>query len=149
MKERFLQIRNAIFYMLIAVFTILVIWLASNGRYWGLIWLPYSIIVYLAYTMVVLGVALVVLTVILKEVRIQKVFFVLTGVSAASMPLCAKLHKLVYSLFIGWFGQGFWQRHNMPDEPVFLILTIIVCPALFLTGAIGSIVLLIKTRMAK
>ena len=149
MKERFRQTRNAIFYMLVAVFAILAIWLASNGRYWGLIWLPYSVIVYLAIALVVFGVVLVVLTVILKETRIQKVFFVLTGVSAASMPICAKLHKLVYSLFIGWFGQGFWQRHNMPDETVFLILTIVVCPALFLTGTIGSIVFLIKTRVAK
>jgi len=135
--------------VLVAIFAILVIWLASNGRYWGLIWLPYSVIVYLAIALVVFGVVLVVLTVILKEARIQKVFFVLTGVSAASLPICAKLHKLVYSLFIGWFGQSFWERHNMPDEPVFLILTIVVCPALFLTGTIGSIVFLIKTRVAK
>ena len=135
--------------MLVAIFTILVIWLTSNGRYWGLIRLPYSVIVALAIAFVMLGVALVVLTVILKEARIQKAFFVLTGVSAASMPTCAKLHKLVYSLFIGWFGAGFWQRHNMPDEPVFLILTLVVGPALFLIGTIGSIVLLIKTRMTK
>jgi hypothetical protein len=149
MKERFLQIRTAVFYILIAVFAILVIWLASNGRYWGLIRIPYYVIVYLAYTFLVLGVVLMVLTAILKETRIQKVFFILTGVSAACMPICVKLHKLVYSLFVGWYGQGFWQRHHMPDEPVFLILTIIVFPVLFLTGTIGSIVLLIKTRMVK
>ncbi|MFB3897663.1 MAG: hypothetical protein ACE14V_15330 [bacterium] len=149
MKDRFLQIRNAVFYLLIVVFAILVIWFANNGRYWVLNRLPYSVIAYLAIAFIVLGVALVVLTVLLKETRIQKVFFVLMGISAASMPICAKLHKFVYTLFIGWYGQGFWQRHNMPDEPIFLILTIIVFPILFLTGTIGSIVLLIKKRIAK
>ena len=74
----------------------------------------------------------------------------MAGASAAGIPICAILHNLVYGLLIAWFGKGFWERH-VPggDEPVFFVLALLVCPALFLLGTVGSIVLLIKGKVAQ
>jgi hypothetical protein len=67
----------------------------------------------------------------------------LAGASAAAIPVCALLHNVVYGLFLWWFGEGFWERHGA-DEPVFFLLAVVVCPALFLIGAVGSIAFFIK-----
>jgi hypothetical protein len=87
-----------------------------------------------------LGVTLLVLTVKAKVRGILKKFFLLTGASAAGLPVFAVLHNLVYGLLIYFFGANFWARTG-GDEPVFFILAITVCPIAFLVGAIGSIVL--------
>jgi hypothetical protein len=71
----------------------------------------------------------------------------LAGASAAAMPICAVLHNVVYALFILWFGEGFWERHGA-DEPVFFLLAIVVFPALFVVGTVGSIVLLLRARLS-
>ena len=44
-----------------------------------------------------------------------------------------------------FFGEGFWERIGIEDEPVFFILAIVVCPLGFLVGTIGSIVHLVKS----
>jgi len=90
-----------------------------------------------------LGVALLVLTVKTKVRGRLKGFLLLTGASAVAMPAFAVLHNLVYALAISVFGAGFW---NGGDEPFFFIMAIIICPVAFLTGAVGSIVLTIKTK---
>jgi hypothetical protein len=69
--------------------------------------------------------------------------FLLAGASATAMPICAVLHNAVYALFIRWFGEGFWERHGS-DEPVFFILAIVVCPALFVVASVGSFVFLAR-----
>jgi hypothetical protein len=144
MKDISLQIRNAIFYVLVPIFAILGM---ALGR---LIKLHFLVIAVLAITFGVLGLVLVVLTVRLRESRIQKIFFILVGASAAGIPICVILHNLVYGLFIAWFGENFWERHGAGgDEPVFFILALLVCPALFLIGTVSSIVLLIKGRIEK
>lgn len=144
MKDRSLQIRNAIFYVLAPIFVILGM---AIGR---LIRLPFFAIAVLAIVFGLLGLVLVVLTARLKEARIQKILLILAGASAAGIPICAILHNLVYGLFIAWFGKGFWDGHAPGgDEPVFFILALFVCPALFLIGTVGGIVLLIKQRFAK
>ncbi len=144
MKDTSLQIRNVILCMLVLIFAILSIALSR------LIRLHFSVIVSLAIAFGVLGLALVVLTARLRERRIQKTFFILAGVSAAGIPICAILHNLVHGLFIAWFGEGFWERYvGGGDEPVFFILAVFVCPALFLVAAVGSIALLMKGRIQK
>ena len=90
-----------------------------------------------------LGVALIVLTVREKVGGTLKKFFLLTGASSAGFFVSFLLHNAVYALFIYFFGEGFWDRIG-GDEPVFFIMAIIVCPLGFLVGAIGSIVLGIK-----
>ena len=144
MAGRATQVRNVIFYVLVAMFAVLGVALAHLTE------LPFLAIGLLAIAFGLLGLILAVLTARLREGRAQKTFFILTGVAAAGIPICAVLHNLVYALFIVLFGRGFWDRQPPGgDEPVFFILAVLVCPALFLIGAVGSIVLRIKARRAR
>jgi hypothetical protein len=86
-----------------------------------------------------LGVTLLVLAARAKLKKMLKAFLLLTGASAAGMPLFVVLHNLVYGLFIYFFGEGFWS--GIGDEPFFFIMAVLVSPIAFLVGAIGSIVL--------
>ncbi len=93
------------------------------------------------------GIVLVVLTLRLQEPRFHRAFFLVTGISAAGIPISVVLHNLVYALCILCFGQGFWG--NGSDEPFFFLLAIIVFPALFVVGAVGSSVLLVRSKVAR
>ncbi len=97
-----------------------------------------------AFALPCLGIALIVLAVKANFTRISKTFFILTGASAIGIVIGAMLHNLVYALFIKLFGEGFWA--GLGDEPVFFILSVIVCPIALLVGIIGSIVLIAKKR---
>jgi len=97
-----------------------------------------------------LGVALIFFTVKEKVGGALKKFLILTGASAAGIPVSIFLHNAFYGLFIYWFGADFWDRIGLGDEPVFFIIAIFLCPVAFLVGAVGSIVLAIKRfRAAK
>jgi len=85
---------------------------------------------------VLLGTALLFLTVKTKVGGILKKFLLLTGASAVGLPVFVLLHNVVSGLF------------NI-EEPVFFIMATIVCPIGFLVGAIGSIVLAIKNKQVK
>jgi len=134
-------IRNAVFLASVCIFIILVLTFML-GQDSGI---PFSVIAVLGILFGLLGVVLTVLSVRLHETRTQKIFFILTGVSAAGIPICAILHNLVYALFIILFGRGFWGHRG--DEPVFFILAVIIFPLLFLIGAVASGILLIKARI--
>ena len=88
---------------------------------------------------ILLGVALLFLTVKTKVGGIPKLFLLLTGASAVGLPVSVFLHNAIYGLLIRWFGVDF-------DEPFFFIMAIFVCPIGFLAGVVGSIVLFIKKR---
>ena len=145
MNVKALQIRNAIFWVLIAIFAALVAGMANRWRFLGHK-LPFSIFAFLGIAFGVLAVALVVLTAKLKEPGIRKLFLILTGASAVGIPICAVLHNLVYALCVK-FGWVFWGKGG--DEAVFFILAVLVCPALFVIGMLGSLVLLIFARLRK
>ena len=140
--------RNGAFYAQLAVFVVLGICLVGGDSPWWPVRPPFYVIAALGIAFGLLGLLVAVWTAWLPEARMRKAFFVLTGASGAGIPICAILHNLVYGLFIAWFGEGFWERHGMPDEPVFFILAVLVCPALFLIGSVGSIALLIRARIA-
>ena len=135
------RVRNVVLLVLVINFAILALALAI-GRAIGL---PFLVFAALAIVFGLLGVVLTVLTVRLRETKTQKALFILTGVSAAGIPICAILHNLVYGLFISFFGKRFWGPGG--DEPVFFVLAIFVCPALFLIGAVASGIILIKARI--
>jgi hypothetical protein len=78
-----------------------------------------------------------------KKDRLRK-FLMITGGSAVGIFLSMILHNLVYALFIILFGDDFWRRSGLGDEPVFFMLAIIVLPVVFVVGAVGSGVLMIK-----
>ena len=91
-----------------------------------------------------LGAALVFLAVKRQPPGMPRRFLILTGASAAGIPVSVLLHNVIYGLFIHCFGPDFWDRIGLADEPVFFFLAIIICPAAFLVGAIGTIVLVTK-----
>jgi hypothetical protein len=100
----------------------------------------------------VLGVLLVVLGLILLLLSIGsgfakklKVFLALAGAALAAMPVFILLHGLVYGLFIKMFGEGFWGVAANSDEPFFFILALVVCPIVYIVGAVGSIILLARS----
>ncbi len=85
---------------------------------------------------VLLGAALLFLTVKTKVGGILKKFLLLTGASAVGLPVFILLHNVVSGLF------------NI-EEPVFFIMAIFVCPIGFLVRAVGTIVLTIKSKQVK
>ncbi|MFA6185825.1 MAG: hypothetical protein WC770_01255 [Phycisphaerae bacterium] len=129
------KVRNIIFSTLVVIFAVLVFLILGQGGK-----LPFFVLAGLGIIFALLGIVLVVLAIKLKEPRMQKIFFILTGGSAAGIPICVVLHNLVYAMF--FHGKG-------GDEAVFFILAIIVCPALFVIGTIGSIATLIYAKMKK
>ena len=60
-----------------------------------------------------------------------KKFLWLMGISAGAFVISVLAHNLISA----WFGI---------EEPVFFIIAVILCPAAFLVGAVGSIIALIK-----
>jgi hypothetical protein len=138
------RVRNVTFLLLIAAFACL---LAIFNPFARSVGVPFGVVKAVAIGFGVLGLAVVVLTARLEGARLQKACFLLTGASAAAIPVCAVLHNLVYVLFIAWYGQGFWERHGT-DEPVFFILALLVFPALFLIGAAGSAIMLVRAGSA-
>jgi len=86
-----------------------------------------------------LGTALLVLTLRQKIKGALKKFLILTAASAMGFVISAVLHNLIFALFMHW-----------PDDEVFFFaLALFVFPILFLAGAIGSIVLFIKSKNGK
>ncbi len=75
---------------------------------------------------------------------LQGKFLILTGASAVGIFVSILLHNVIYGLFIYWFGAGFWDRIGLADEPFFFFMAIIICPAAFLIGTVGTMVLAIK-----
>jgi hypothetical protein len=141
METKALKIRNTIFWALVVIFAVLVAGVAKKWMFWGYR-MPLAVI---AIVFCTLAVALLVLTLKLKEHGLRKWFFILTGASAVGIPIFAILHNVVYGLLILLFGKEFWGKGG--DEPVFFILAVIVCPILFAVGMLGSIVLFISARL--
>jgi Na+/melibiose symporter-like transporter len=143
MKAETVQTRNVIFWVRNVIFAILVILalilFSSFNRLGG------HKVLYLVCALLALAAALIMLTIKLKEPGIRKYFLILTGVSAAGVPICVILHNLVFAFCVK-YNCIYWSGS---DEPVFFILAIFVCPALFFLGVLGSITLLVTTRLRK
>ena len=83
----------------------------------------------------------------LKEKKTKdRKYFVLTGASSVGFFVGIIMHNMVYALFIYFFGLDFWDRTGLGDEPFFFFVSLIVCPFLFLIGAIGAIYSLVKKK---
>ena len=132
-----------IFWALVGVF-IVIVCLFPIPAFRGSIFLWFLII--FGSIFLLLGVALIVLTVREKVGGARKKFFLLTGASAIGIPVSILLHNLVYGLFIHFFGEGFW---NGGDEPYYFIMATVVCPLGYLVGAIGSIVLRVRSSSSR
>ena len=93
-----------------------------------------------------LGLTLLILTVKEKLDKILKGFLLLTSSSAVGVFVSILLHGIVYGLFILIFGEDFWDRIGIPDEPAFFIMALIICPIAYLVGTVGSIVLILRRK---
>ena len=94
----------------------------------------------------IIGIAIIVLTVMKVERGPLKIFLLTAGASLTGLAVFAFLHNVVYGAFIHFFGANFW---NGGDEPVFFILAVIICPLGFIVGATGSIVIAVKRLISK
>jgi len=143
MKSRLYISTLVIFWIIFAVF---ILFLASMflGRY-----LTFrSFIGLTSYALLsLLGITLIVLAAKAKLTKISKVFIILTGSGAAGTGISVVLHNLLFGLFIVLFGEGYWERIGIGDEPVFFILATIICPLVLLVGIIGSIILIARKRV--
>jgi hypothetical protein len=93
-----------------------------------------------------LGLTLLILTVRAKLDKLFKAFLLLTSSSAVGFFVSILLHGVVYGLLILAFGEGFWERIGIPDEPAFFIMALVICPIAYLVGTVGSIVLFLRRK---
>lgn len=93
-----------------------------------------------------LGIILIMMTVRAQIRKGLKYSFVLTGVSAVSMPASAILHNVVYALKIYFFGEDFWSGQHGGDEAVFFILAMFLFPALLIASAISGVIILARSK---
>lgn len=138
MNDRTAKLRNAALMGAVVVFGVTILVFSLNMQL-------FPVAAALAVIFGLLGVVIVVLTLRIQEPRLHRAFSLVTGISAAGIPISVVLHNLVYALCIVFFGEGFWQGS---DEP-FFIMAILVFPALFVIGVVGNSVLLIRAKMTK
>lgn len=93
-----------------------------------------------------LGLALLILTVRARLDRLLKRFLLLTSSSAVGVFASILLHGAVFGLLILLFGEDFWSRTGLEDEPFFFIMGLFVCPIAYLVGTISSIVLMFRKK---
>jgi hypothetical protein len=90
----------------------------------------------------ILGVILFILTIKYQVTGVLRVFLLLAGAAPGSMFISIMLHNFISALITKITGKNF-------EEAVFFILAIFGCPAAFVTGTIGTIVLMIKNTVAR
>ncbi len=117
----------SVFWALVGVFVIVLSMIAIPRPMMPFGFLP-AIFLSATVVFVLLGVALLFLTVKTRVRGILKKFLLLTGASTVGLPVSILLHNVVSGLFD-------------IEEPVFFIMATIVCPIGFLVGAVGIIVL--------
>lgn len=103
----------------------------------------FPVVALLAFAFLIFGIILVILALKSNLSKKLKLFLILTGSAAASFLIAVLLHNFVYGIMIILFGEKFWGGG---DEAFFFIVALIIAPLMFLVGAIGSTIFLIKRR---
>ena len=83
-----------------------------------------------------------------RGLRMLRIFLLVAGISLGAFIISVFLHNAIYGLFIHFFGQDFWDRVGLGDEPVFFFIAIISVLS-FVVGLIGSLVVFIKGVFSK
>ena len=143
MKDNTLFIAKVTLCVMLAFFAVIVSYIAIPG-FFAVKRAVFPAVVLSALAFFLLGLLLIFLALKLKERGKMKKSLILTGASASGVFVSAILHNLIYGLLIHLFGTDVWDRIGLPDEPLFFLLAIFVCPILFLIGAVSSIVLFAK-----
>jgi len=61
----------------------------------------------------------------IKAEGLLRKFLLIAGFSIVGFPIFVILHNIVYGLLIYFFGQDFWERIGLGDEPLFFVLSLI------------------------
>ena len=132
------RISKSIFYILLAIFILIVLYfvIPSSQEIRRVL---FPVIAVLGIIFFILGGILIFTAWKLKGKL--RLFLILTGASALCVLISVLLHNFVYGLFIYLFGEGFWQGG---DEAFFFIIALFVCPIVFLIGVIGTLMNLRK-----
>jgi hypothetical protein len=80
--------------------------------------------------------------------KMLKIFLLIAGISLAVFIISIVLHNVIYGAFIHWFGDDFWERTGIGDEPVFFIIALLSVVT-FIIGVLGSLVLFFKGLFAR
>jgi len=96
----------------------------------------------------VVGVPLVVLTIKRREKGLLRIFLLTAGASLIGFPVFAALHNLFYGL-AEMVDIVILERILEFLHAAFFCIAVIVCPAGFLVGLVGSIVLIVRKHRAR
>ena len=83
-----------------------------------------------------------------KWKKAWRVFLLITGISLGVFIVSVFLHNAVYGLLELWFGEGFWERIGVTDEPVFFFLAMLSA-ASFAAGIVGTLVVYVRGLIRK
>ena len=87
----------------------------------------------------VLGIPLLILGIKVDTGKLIRIFIILAGASAISIALGSVLHNFLSAAIMYFIKNGF-------EEPVFFMVSVIIAPLGFLTGAIGTFILYPRNR---
>jgi len=138
------KLRSSLFWALTAIFIVSIVLLLSPAVENRLRLEP--VLLVLGISLLILGAAIIYLTIKEKLTGLQMIFMLLTGASASGIMVCMLLHNAIYGLFIYWFGPEFWIGIGLADEPLFFFLGFIFFPVSLLVGIISTIVTAIKNK---
>lgn len=71
-----------------------------------------------------------------------KVFLILSGAAPAAMIVSVVLHNVVSGLLTALLNRNL-------EEPVFFLIAVFGCPAAFLVGVVGSVVMIVRGVILK
>jgi hypothetical protein len=94
------------------------------------------------FALALLGGALILLTLEQDVGGSLRTFLILAGVAPAAMIVSAILHNAISGLLTSLLNREF-------EEAVFFLIALFGCPAVFLVGVVGSIVLIIRDIILK
>ncbi|MBU0898335.1 MAG: hypothetical protein KKB03_00935 [Nanoarchaeota archaeon] len=142
MKKKFTHIQK-VFYALIVVFLVLVFYFivpvpTSAKRMF------FPIVAVLAILFFILGAVLIRFTLKSKIEKNLKTFLLLTGFSAVGFLVCTLLHNFFYGLAVITEHIILLKYLMESLHVMFFLVSIIVCPILFLIGMIGGIYKFLK-----
>jgi len=83
-----------------------------------------------------------------RGLKMLKIFLLVAGISLAVFIISIVLHNAIYGLFELWFGEDFWERTGVKDEPVFFTIALLSVVS-FVVGVIGSLIMFIKGLFSK
>lgn len=82
------------------------------------------------------------------KLKMLRIFLLVTGMSLGVFIISVFLHNVIYGLGEVWFGEGFWERVGIGDEPVFFFIALLSVAGLAV-GLVGSLVMFVKGLFGK